>query len=460
MKRLLGLAALALVASAWGAPAHASSSPAGSIAELIDKAQPGATIDVPAGTYHEQLVINKTVTLIGHGWPVIDGGGKGDVVRVNAPGVTIRGFIVQGSASEVSDEPAGIRVAADNSRIEGNRVRDVLYGIELQDSNGHTVRDNTVTSMPRFGSERRGHGIYLWHTTNNLVEHNTVDQVKDGFFVGFTSQTIIENNTVTRSRYGIHYMYSNDNTFNKNSFHNNIAGGVLMYSEDITFTGNEFAYNRSKASGYGLLFKDVDNVLVKGNFIHHNRLGMTMEGAPHSPGAFVTLDGNLIAYNQSAIELTSTTQVAFTNNSFMGNLEQVVPRGGNIKNNNLWSVDGRGNYWDEYQGYDANGDGVGDIPFQYDGGYDALVQQNQALRAFAYTPARTALDLAGSWFPSFKPEPRLTDDHPLISPTIKLSRSTGWESRAATIAVALAMAAIPLAGARVVSRRFGRWATC
>lgn len=460
MKRLLGLAALVIVASTWGAPAHASSEPVGSIADLIAQAQPGDTITVPAGTYHEQVTIEKPVTLIGEGSPVIDGGGKGDVVQVKAPNVTLRGFIVQGSASDVSDEPAGIRVSANNVLLEGNRVRDVLYGIVLQDSNGHNVRNNTISSMPRFGAERRGHGIYLWHTSGNVIEGNKIDQTKDGFFLGFTSETRIDKNEVTRSRYGIHYMYSNDNAFNYNTFHDNIAGGVLMYSDDISFTGNEFAYNRSTASGYGLLFKDVDNVEVKGNLIHHNRLGLTMEGAPHSPGKFVILDGNLLGYNQAAIELTSTTNVVFTNNSFMGNLEQVVPRGGDIKQHNEWSLDGRGNYWDEYQGYDATGDGVGDIPYRYDGGYDALVQQNQALRAFAYTPARTALDLAGSWFPAFKPEARLVDDHPLMSPSITLSGKTSWNTRAATIAVALVMAAVPLAGARMVTRRFGRWATC
>ncbi len=456
------LAAVALVAASWsaGTSANSSTASATSITELIAQAQAGDTITVPAGIYHEHLIIDKPITLIGEGSPVIDGGGAGDVIRINAENVTIRGFVIQGSSTDVSDEPAGIRVAANNSRIEGNRIHNVLYGIELQDSGGHVVRGNSVSSIARFGPERRGHGIYLWHTSNNLVENNTIEDVKDGFFVGFSTGNKIESNRVTQSRYGIHYMYSNGNEFHNNVFRDNIAGGVLMYSSDITFTGNEFAYNKSVASGYGLLFKDVDNVMMSGNLIHHNRLGITMEGAPSSPAAFVTLKNNLIAFNQAGLELTTTTAATFTENTFTGNLEQVVSRGGSLQHHNTWSLDGRGNYWDEYQGYDANGDGIGDIAFGYDGSYDALVQENPALKAFAFTPARTALDLAGSWFPAFKPIPRLTDDHPLMSPSITLSADAGRDARLSAAIAALLLVAVPLAAMRGASMRFGRWSKC
>lgn len=451
------MAALAMLAAL---PAHAAEQAPVSIADLIANAYPGDTIDVPAGTYLGQLVITKPVSLVGHGRPVIDGQGKGDVVDIRVPGVSLRGFIVQGSASAVSDEPAGIRVSADNAHLEDNELRDVLYGIVLQNSNGHTVRNNTIASMPQFGAERRGHGIYLWHTSDNLIEANAIRLAKDGLFVGFSSRNTILRNTVTESRYGIHYMYSDDNSFEKNRFYNDIAGGVLMYSSNITFSENEFSHNLSTASGYGLLFKDVDNVEVDRNLIHHNRLGITMEGAPHSPENFVTVKDNLIAYNQIGIEMATTTQVTFTGNSFLGNLEQVVPKGGDVAHQNVWSLDGRGNYWDEYTGYDASGDGIGDLPFSYDGGYDALVQQNPALKAFAYTPARTALDLAGSWFPAFKPEARLVDDHPLMSPSITLGGNVGREARIATIVAAFAMIAVPVAAMMAINRRFGRWSPC
>lgn len=460
MKRLIAVAALAACAVGWGATATGAADPAPSLQQLVSDALPGDTVTVPPGVYPGNLVIDKPLTLIGEGWPVVDGGGKGDVIRVTAPDVTIRGFVIQGSSEDVSDEPAGIRVSADRSVIESNRIHEVMYGIELQDSGGHIVRNNTVSSIARFAPERRGHGIYLWHTTDNLVEKNTVHGVKDGFFVGFSSRNRIDHNRVTGSRYGIHYMYADDNSFEHNTFTGNTAGGVLMYSREITFAGNEFANSRSDASGYGLLFKDVDNVLVKGNRIHHNRLGISMEGAPATPGYFVTLEDNLIGFNQVGIQLTTTTSATFTGNTFMGNLQQVVSRGGSIEHHNSWSRDGRGNYWDEYQGYDAGGDGRGDIPFQYDGGFDALVEGNDALKAYAYTPARTALDLATSWFPAFRPEVRLIDDHPLMSPTITLASGAGWTARAWAGAAGILLVLAPVLALRHAASRFGRWPTC
>src|SRR5690606_28879447 len=93
---------------------------------------------------------------------------------------------------------------------------------------------------------------------------------------------------------------------------------------------------------------------------------------------------------------------------------------GSLEHRNAWSEDGRGNYWDDYRGYDAGGDGVGDLTYRYEGAFDDLVQRNEAVRAFSFTPASRALDLAARWFPVHRPEPRVVDEHPLMSPTINL----------------------------------------
>ena len=91
-------AAIGLLAfiGAEGAATPATASAAGSIADAISRAAPGDTVRIGPGTYREQLVIDKPLTLIGEGWPVIDGGRKGDVVVIAAEWVTLRGFVIQG----------------------------------------------------------------------------------------------------------------------------------------------------------------------------------------------------------------------------------------------------------------------------------------------------------------------------------------------------------------------------
>jgi len=395
--------------------------PGSSIAASIEAASPGDTVQIPAGTYLEQVVVDKALVLDGGGKVIIDGGAQGDVVRIIAEDVTLRGFIVRNSARTVSNEPAGIRITADRATIEGNQLEDVLYGIILDASDQHVVRNNRVSSIRELPAERRGHALYVYDSADSLLTGNVVDHAKDGVFLGFAVRTTVEHNEISHVRYGLHTMYSDDLILRANVVQDNVAGASLMYSRGVAVFDNEFTGSRSLASGYGLLFKDVDDVELVGNRIHNNRIGLIMDGAPRTPGHYVTLRGNLIAYNQVALQLFTTTGVTFVENSFVGNLQQVESRGGDLEHRNQWSLDGRGNYWDDYQGFDADGNGTGDIPYRYEGVYDDLVSHNEALRAYAHTPAQTALDLAARWFPVYRMEPSVVDPHPLVSPTIGLA---------------------------------------
>ena len=455
-----GLALFVLMGAAALSQSAGAAAQGATIGDLIAAASPGDTVVVPPGTYRENVVIDKSITLVGEGRPVIDGGGAGDVILVTADGVTIRGFVIQGSGVNVADEPTALRLRGDNAVVEDNIIRDVLYGVTLIESEGHTVRRNQISSITEYDSERRGHAIYLYSTQHNLIEENAIRTAKDGIFLGFAFFNTIRGNNVTDVRYGIHYMYADDNTFTDNSFTHSIAGGALMYSRRLTFERNTFAYNTSEASGYGLLFKDVDDVLMVDNLIHHNRLGITLEGAPFAPGSFVEIRDNLIGYNQTAIELTSTTGVRFSGNNFVGNLIQVEGRGGDITVKNRWEIDGRGNYWDDYEGYDANDDGVGDLEYRYEGAFDDLIQENEALRAYRFSPAQTALDMGAKWFPVYEPKTRVVDPHPLMTSTRSLASDRN-DRTLVVLAIMLVMLAVP-AGlfSLAVRGRGGSWQPC
>ncbi|MEX2236891.1 MAG: nitrous oxide reductase family maturation protein NosD [Dehalococcoidia bacterium] len=430
------------------------------LSERIARAEPGEVINVVAGTYRGPLRIDKTLTLVGDGMPIISGDGRGDVIVISAAGVTIRGFVIEQSGREVSLEPAGVRVTADNATIEGNEIRDVLYGIALQNSDGHIVRGNSLSSFEEYDSDRRGHGIYLWETEQNLITDNIVRKVKDGIFLGFASDNVIDGNEVSDSRYGIHYMSATNNTVSDNQFRSNVAGAIVMYSSGVEMTGNEFEGHRSAASGFAVLLKDVDSIVMTDNLIHDNRLGMTIEGTPNTPGSQAVVRRNLIAYNDTAIELATTTSVTFTENSFIGNDYAVETRGGSLEHRNEWSLDGRGNYWDIYRGYDANGDGIADLPFRYEGAYDELVRNNAALKAYAFTPARTALDLAASWFPAFRPDPTVVDRHPLMSPAIEMP-SAGKARIEDSLLLSAGLLLAPLLVLAIAGGAYRRrWAAC
>ncbi len=427
------------------APPLAHAEGAGSLAALIAAAEPGSVVTVPGGHYNEQITIDKPLTLQGQDWPVIDGGRRGDVIRITADDVTLRGFVIQGSGREVSDEPTGIRLLGDRATIDGNRVQDVLYGITLHESDGHRVRGNTISSILEFSAERRGHALYLYYTFDNVFENNTISFAKDGIFVNFSARNLFQGNRVTHLRYGIHFMYADQSRMIANVFKDNLTGASIMYSSDLYFERNEFANSRSVASGYGILFKDVNGVEMVGNLIHHNQIGMTMEGSPLKPESFVRLRDNLIGFNGLALFLSTTVAAEFSGNSFVGNLRQIETKGGSLEHHNTWSIEGRGNYWDDYRGYDANGDGTGDIPYQYRAAYGELVNKDEALRAFSYTPAEMAIDLAARWFPVYLNPPTAVDNSPLMRPTIKLPSSGENNSRVLALLVVGALVLVPLA---------------
>lgn len=444
-----GLLFLCAVSVALLPQPSSAASAIGTIREAIERAAPGDTVVIPSGVYHEQLTIDKPLTLLGEGRPIIDGGGRGDVVVIAAEGVTLRGFVIQGSARDVVREPAAIRVIASHATIEENEFRDVLYGISLLNSNGHVVRNNRISSIPDLPPERRGHAIYLFNASDCLIEGNVIRYGKDGLFLGFANRNLLRHNDVTGVRYGIHYMYANDNEFTNNRFRDNIAGAAIMFSRGIVLRENEMAYNRSGASGYGILLKDVDNVTIEGNYIHHNRLAITADGAPGSPQGFVVVRRNFIGYNQVAVELFTTADITFTENAFVGNLEEVRTLGGDIARRNRWAVDGRGNYWDGYRGFDADGDGVGDIVYEYKDQFADLRDEAAVIQAYAFTAAHAAIQLASRWFPSLRPEVRLVDPAPLMEPPVQLaSRERGDVSSVGVAAAVAALGVLPLLAGR------------
>lgn len=438
-------AALALGATLLGLATdshHARA--AGSLQSMVDAAQPGSTLSVPAGTYEGALTIDKPLTLIGEGQPVIRGDGQHDVVVVTADDVTIRGFVIEHSGRDVTPEETGIRLKGNRAVIEDNLVRDTLYGITLHGTNGHTIKDNTVIGIPDFDSSRRGHAIYLWNANDNIITGNTVDGAKDGIYLSTANGNDIENNTITNARYGIHYMYSNNNVIDGNVLRDNIGGASMMYSKQIEIIGNEFSYAESPASGYGILFRDVDDVVMRDNLIHHNRVGLTMEGVPFTPGHPFLATHNLIGYNEVGFDLTSTVNVTFSENSIVGNLRQVQTRGGSLTDKNQWSLNGRGNYWDDYQGYDANGDGVGDLKYEYESLFHDMVDEHPVVQAYTFTPAQTALEVAARWFPVYRPDPLAVDSNPLMRQSINLQSSSGFRAAVNSAAVGGALMLVPL----------------
>ena len=112
------------------------------------------------------------------------------------------------------------------------------------------------------------------------------------------------------------------------------------------------------------------------NQILYNARGFYLDSSPYQPGTLNTFRGNEINFNTTAFLLHGTLLPSlFESNVFKGNIEDVANDTPESKLEiNTW----RSNYWDNYEGFDRNDDGYGDIPHE---------QWMYADRIWSYLPA-------------------------------------------------------------------------
>ena len=175
----------------------------------------GDTIVVYAGTYKENVVIRKRLTLRGIGMPTVDANGSGSAITVSADACVVDGFNVTGAGSgSVFDFIAGIRVTSDDNTLVNNTVTNNSCGIFLSDSSNNTLVNNIVHS--------NNGGIWLLvGSSYNRLTNNIVSNNYGGILVCFSDGSKITNNTVSSNRYGIIFDRGSKNRIYHNNFENN-----------------------------------------------------------------------------------------------------------------------------------------------------------------------------------------------------------------------------------------------
>lgn len=390
-----------------------SDAEAGQLQALIDAAPRGGTVTVPSGVYTGAITIRGPLTVVGVGMPVIDGGGAGSVVTLSGEGVVLRGFVIRNSGRNVTEEAAGVKATGADHRIAWNDVRDVYFGIHVSGGGGHVIEHNIVAPGEKHGA-RPGHGISIWNSAHTRIAHNTISESRDGVYLSFTKHVVVDDNAVARCRYGLHSMYSEQARFLNNRLTANLLGSALMNSDRLELRGNRIEQHREGAAAYGILLKDIGDLLAEDNVIVANRVGLYAEGVPDRPTRQAILRRNVFAGNDVGIALQANAALTFTGNRIAENLTDVRPLGSRLSAGVRWSRDGIGNAWSQYRGYDRDGNGIGDLAHRMDGSADALAGGNELVRAFLYTPAHLALEAAARMFPLFRRPPVLVDEHPLM----------------------------------------------
>lgn len=374
----------------------------------IDVAAPGSVLSLPPGVYAGPAVINKPLVLDGAGQVIVDAGGVGTVLTIKADDVTIRGMTFRRSGDSHDQLDGGLMLEGQRLHIENNQFEDVLFGISLHQVRDSVVRHNRIRSRA-VDSADRGDGLRLWYSMNNRIESNDIAQIRD-ITVSNSPYNRFVGNTIRDSRRAMNLLFAHRSLIEGNRFEKNSTGIVALNSDGLIIRKNYIAHAMD-ASGAGVALKEMSAALVQDNEIVHCAHGIMADSATH-PINRVVFMGNTLAHNVTAVYFYGVRggHIAM-NNRFQHNLWQVTMMGEGDPENDTWL----GNYWDTYEGFDRDGDGVGDHPFELYTYADRIWIETPMARFFRNSPVLELLDFLERLAPFSSPGLILRDRAPRMN---------------------------------------------
>lgn len=376
------------------------------ISEAIAKAHAGDCIRVMPGTYKEKgIVIDKPLVLLGINHPVLEGEKKYEILTITADHVVVEGFTIQHSGYSSMDDLAAVRLKnVSHVAVRNNRLINNFFGIYCQHADTCSITNNTISSNG-ISELESGNGIHAWKSDQLIIANNTVTGHRDGIYFEFVTNTLIYNNKSFKNiRYGLHFMFSNNDTYVKNAFTENGAGVAVMFSHHVYMYENAFRENWG-SSAYGLLLKEINDSRAENNIFYRNTAGVHMEGSNriHFTHNRFIQNGNALKIQASCMDNTIIA------NNFSGNSFDVSTNGSLVLNTF------HRNYWDKYEGYDLDRNGVGDVPYHPLSIYTLIVERNPTAMMLFRSPVASLLERAEKTLPGLTPE-NLKDDAPLMKP--------------------------------------------
>lgn len=319
-----------------------------SIQVAIYEANPGDTIYVYNGTYREFIKIDKPINLIGenNNGSIINGLSNlfDATIIVNSKLVKICGFKIENLNDSLNN---GIVIFdVDNFIIiKGNFIVNFNEeGIKVNSDN-NTIENNILTN--------NGIGIGLRNSHNSSITNNKIfESNQNGFYISNSCNNTISNCEINNSHsIGIELGSSCNNTIANCTFHDNSINFLFEFSS-YNKVINCTSYN---AYYVGFDFGPASDNLVSTCSIYKNKYGISLSGQNN------TIENCIIHDNTDyGIKITSSksSNNLFYNNDFINNSQNAW----DICSNS-WNNETRGNYWDDYNGSDSDGDGIGDTPY-------------------------------------------------------------------------------------------------
>ncbi len=321
------------------------------IQDGVDAVAENGTVYVNNGTYYENVVVNKTINLIGEdkNSTIIDGMGNDNTLVINScQNVLIDNFSITNSSGSWL-EGAGIKIfstgSCDYNTINNCIIRNndnngvLLWPLKHQHANYNNILNCEIYENGKSGIELNRQDGPSWTNYNNILNCKIYNNTIYGILLGtiiYGVSNVVSNCEVYNNKNGINFDGDNSCILNT-SCHDNIENGIWISSE-------------------------VNGTIVNCTFINNGKAGINSS---------YDSDNNLIYHNEF-INNTPNAYDLFTDVWYNPTLQE-------------------GNYWSDYYGNDVNEDGIGDTAYNISGGnnqdlYPLGIFNKQPIADFTYYP--------------------------------------------------------------------------
>jgi nitrous oxidase accessory protein len=366
-----------------------SVAPSRNLQALVDAAAPGSTLHLPPIEYAGPIVVAKPLRILADPGSVLlyapAAGQQGSALSLVADGISVSGLAVRVSSGDSRRLDAAIYVRGRRIRIEGCSISGPLFGIRFDRCEDSLAERCEISGAAGRPFAERGDGVRITGGTRIAVLDSSIAFACDGVYLDDTALPRIEGCSVSGGRYGVHVMYGSGARIEGCNFDRMVAGAMVMGTDGASLEGCSIREARDPRGSGVILFQSSSCRILR------NEILSCQTGLALTEARLCTIEGNLLEGNARGIELNGgCAESRVSGNSFVGNGVQVD--GPESAADLMWSEGRRGNYWDDYRGYDWGGDGVASVPYRRPRSFVALKARQELAAIFFSSPLQRAVD--------------------------------------------------------------------